>query len=177
MLEIGSAKRLRGLDWKQLGVGGEWWGLRWMCCCCFVFFYANCVSEMQMDPEWRSDAEPQFLRRWLRPPKRQIWIKSHWEILPCLLCKLRRHAGTAAISRRMTTVVFSSGLLRLVVFSGSAYPTGAWVRGSADGWGEGEGERNLFFSSPFICGWIFLYARLLKSLFPLFSGPSKAACC
>lgn len=37
-----------------------------------VFFYANCVSEMQMDPEWRSDAELQFLRRWLRPPKRQI---------------------------------------------------------------------------------------------------------
>lgn len=34
--------------------------------------------------------------------------------LPGLLCKLRRHAGTAAISRRMTTVVFSSGLLRLL---------------------------------------------------------------
>lgn len=171
MLEIGSAKRLRGLDWKQLGVGGR---VRVeVDVLLLLFFYTNCVSGMQMGPEWRSDAELQLLRRWLQLPKRQIWIKSHWEILPCLLCKLRRHAGTAAISRRMTTVLFSSGLLRLVVFSGSAYPTGGWVRGR----GEREGERNLFFSSPFICGWIFLYARLLKSLFPLFSGPSKAAWC
>lgn len=140
MLEIGSAKRLRGLDWKQLGVGG---GVRVEVHVLLLLFFTQIVlAGCKWGPEWRSDAELQLLRQWLQPPRRQIWIKSHWEIPPCLLCKLRRHAGTAAISRRMTTVVSSSGLLQRLVLSDSAHPTGGRVRG--------RGERVSSSPPPFL---------------------------
>lgn len=110
---------------------------KWMCC-----FYVKCVSEMQMGPEWRSDVELQFLQRWLQPQRRQIWIKSHWEICRvsyanCVVMPAPQQLADGwrwSCFQRLTPLVF---------FSSSAYPTGVWVRGSVER-REREGE----ISSP-----------------------------
>lgn len=81
-------------------------------------FYVKHVNEVQIDPKWRSD-----VLLWSCNRKSRVYMylispasdaatketdlnKISFSHLPSLLCKLRRHAGTAAIKQRMTMVMF-----------------------------------------------------------------------
>lgn len=87
--------------------------------------------------------------------------KISFSPFPCLLCKLRCHAGTAAIRQRMAMVVFLTAycthLLLQPRFSHSL--VGKRRRG-------GKGGREISSPPLFICGWIFCTRGILKACFP-----------
>lgn len=72
--------------------------------------------------------------------------KISFRDLPCLLCKLRRHASTAAIRRRMTIAVFLTAYCKRLLLQ-TCFSHSLVVERQH---GEERREQNLF-SSLFIC--------------------------